>query len=181
MRKNLAWLGVVLFAVSWFVNAHKMQGMSVGFGELAEGFSELTEGLAKELGGPAPSAPSGPGPAPAVLDYGGPPGWQACRFAFDMLIDKEGMGFKGSKTERILLGATSLTNIVMLLAVLTLFLRMNGIPKGLGVLLLLCAALNLGWLYHSDADVRDQLAVGYYLWTGSFLLVGLASLMASPD
>ncbi len=178
MRRNLAWLGVVLFAVSWFVDAHKMQGMASGFGGIAEGLSELTEGVAKEMGG-TPSAQSGP--APAFLDYGGPPGWQACRLAFDMLINKEGMEFKGSETERILLGSTSLTNVVMLLAVLLLFLRMNGIPKPLGVLLLLCFALNLGWIYHSDAESRDQLAMGYYLWTGSFLLVGLASLMASPD
>lgn len=185
MGKNLAWLGVVLFAVSWFVEVHQKQGRASRVGGM---FRELQEGLEdgfKELGATPTKGPSFG--SPDLPLYGGPPGWQAARFSWDLLIDKhkssgEGASAgKGDGLKRTLLGATCLTSVVMLFAVLALFVSLRGVPRLLGLLLLGCAALNLGWIYHNDSDFREGLRAGYYLWTGSFVLVGLAALTGTRD
>jgi hypothetical protein len=84
-------------------------------------------------------------------------------------------GAEGRK--RMALGATALTNVLMLLAV---FLLLAQTRTGLvmGVLMLAAAALNAGWLYLTEGDATSILGAGYYLWAGSFLVVGFGLLRA---
>lgn len=104
----------------------------------------------------------------------GIPGWQACRAAWDLLTEKDKAD---GRTTRFLLGITCFTNGAMVLAAVAMALRRGKSPL-LGLLLLGCAALNLGWLYHDLDDFRESLKVGYYLWTGSFALAGVGFLLS---
>jgi len=149
MGRNLAWLGVVLFAVSWFVPVVAGQ-------DTARALEDLGEALSGERSSP-----------------GGPPGWQACRFAWDLLTDTSGEGPDGLDVK--VCGATCLTNVAMVAAVLAL-LASRGRRPLLGLLLLACVALNLSWIYLGEGEMRSSLAAGYYLWTASFGLVGLGLL-----
>jgi hypothetical protein len=147
MGRNLAWIGVVIFAISWFVPVVKGQDMASGLAELGSAASE------------------------GKSSFGGPPGWQACRMAWTFLTD--GDSPKGGDAWRTrVCGATCLTNVAMLLGIFILLSRRTG-AAGMGVVLLACAALNLSWLVLGDGDFRSILTVGYYLWVGSFVLVGL--------
>lgn len=171
MGRNLAWLGMVLFAVSWFLPVHEGLEAARAGRELAGGL----EGLAGALGGkdavrrPAPS-------------YGGPPGWQACRMAYDLLREeaphaREALrGADDGRTKRLVLGASSLANGVMALAALVLLLSVRGLPALMGLLLLACCGLALSWTYLTDADFRAGLQLGYWAWAGSFAVVGLGML-----
>jgi hypothetical protein len=145
MARNLMWIGVLLFAVSWFLPVVSAQG----------------------------DAPFG---AQGLKLYDGPHGWQAFRFAWDLLQDEAGVQPGASNTKRLVLGATSLTNGVMLLSVLSLFFSLRAVPRFLGWLLLVCAALNLSWIYLAEGDFVSSLRVGYYLWVGSFVVTGFAAL-----
>ncbi len=150
MRRNLAWLGLLLFAISWFVPVVKGQ-------DTMDAFRSMSGAL---TGGRADAG-------------GGPPGWQAFRFAWDLLTEKSGGGSEAWKAK--VCGATSLTNVAMLLSLFGL-LSLKGRAGGLGLLLLGCAALNLSWLYLTDGPFRSMLLAGYYLWVGSFVLVGVGLL-----
>lgn len=171
MGRNLAWLGVVLFAVSWFLPVHEgLEGARAGR-ELAAGVQDL----ARVLGEPADARRELPG-------YGGPPGWQACRMAYDLLREeaphaREALREGGEgRTKRIVLGASSLANVAMLLAVLVLLLSVRSLPAVLGLLLLACSGLALSWTYLTDAAFREGLRLGYWAWAGSFAVVGLGML-----
>lgn len=153
MGRNLAWLGVILFAVSWFVPVVKGQ-------DAADAFRELGASASGERG-----------------SHAGPPGWQAFRFAWDLLTEGSEKGQDSWKAR--VCGATCLTNVAMVLALFGL-LSLRSRAALLGMLLLGCAALNLSWIYLSEGEFREMLAVGYYLWTGSFVLVGLG-LLAPRD
>jgi hypothetical protein len=69
------------------------------------------------------------------------------------------------------LGATVLTNLLMVLAVAVLWARPGPHPR-LGLTLLLAAALDASWLYLTDDVTREVLRLGYFLWVASFALVG---------
>lgn len=173
MGRNLAWLGMVLFAVSWFLPVHEgLEGARAGQ-ELARGL----QGLAGALGGKEATGREAPA-------YGGPPGWQACRMAYDLLRDevphaREALrGGDDGRTKRLVLGTSSLANVVMVLAALALVLSVRGLPALLGLLLLACCGLALSWTYLTDAEFRAGLQLGYWAWAGSFAVVGLGMLAA---
>lgn len=163
MGRGLAWIGVVVFSISWFVPVVKGQ-------DLLNAGRDLGEDLARDEGltiprGRRDGATSGPGWLP---------GWQAARFAWDLLTGDEGLkGTKGWKDT--VLGATCLTNVLMVLAIFVL-LGPRGTSTPLGLLLVLSAVLNGGWVYLVGRDRPFELSTGYYLWAASFLVVGVAFL-----
>ena len=168
--RGLAWIGVLVFAISWFVPVVKGQDL-LNAGR--DAFTGLGEGLndggfkVKSTG----SKPDGVAGGPSWL-----PGWQACRFAWDLLTEKNDMKDDGKDAwKATFLGATCLTNVLMLLAILVL-LGPRGGNTLLGLLLLVAAVMNAGWLYLTDGEFRSALSTGYYLWAGSFALVGFAFL-----
>jgi hypothetical protein len=177
--RAVAWLGIVVFAVSWFLDVH--QGLSAA-SELERALDEPLDELRRAGGGSSDDAPESSWRPrgrrdtgrPAVV-AGGPPGWRAFRFAWDLLFTKGG----DDGVRRILLGLTSVTNVLMLGALVVL-LTGAARTRGLGFLLLAAAALNAGWIYLVD-DVREGLQVGYYLWLASFAVVGFALLRPSDE
>lgn len=175
MGRALMWIALFVYGASWFAPVHAK--LEAGGPERAvlDAFRELGEslerGLGREVGGPRAGDP-----ASGEVRYGGPPGWQAFRFAWDLLRGTDDLTFKGSDTKRVLLGLTSVTNAAMLLTALVLLLSLRGVPRMLGVLLLACAALDLGWVYLTDAELREGLRVGYWMWVGSFALAGIGAL-----
>jgi hypothetical protein len=177
MGRNLGWIAVVVFAVSWFLPVHQMQELGSVMGSMGEAFGKIGQGMAESMGGEVKKTTPDLGGAfdDAPGNYSGPPGWKAFRFAFDMLTDAhKGETKDGFKSK--LLGATSLTNGVMLLAILMLLLSPRGLSGFVGVLLLLCAGLNLSWIYLNlgEDGFIDGLRLGYYLWAGSFVLAAIA-------
>lgn len=142
-----ALLGLLLFAISWFVPVH----------EMLSGARELGRSL-ETLG-----APHSEGPLRS-----GPQGWLAARFAWDLLTN-DGPSHEAKVTA---LGLTSLTNVVMVIAALAVLVRARSGARAIGVALLGCAVLDAGWLYLTDGDFRSGLQAGYWLWLASFGVVG---------
>jgi hypothetical protein len=188
-----AWLGIVLFVVSWFVPVHVALEAS---DQMASGLNEIEREMERALGNVADELEKSGEERPRIeisksrpdvdipFVHSGPPGWRAARFAFDLLThadEKDGPGevkASGGGAKRIVLGLTSLTNLVMLAAAIVLFARGS---RGLGIALLVCAALNAGWVYLTDSDLREGLRVGYWLWLASFFLAGFGHLGASKE
>jgi hypothetical protein len=166
-------IGFVVWAISWFVSPHELisasKAIDGALSEALEGMEATLRGLAGE-DSPLTSA-SRPSTRSASsrpeIPTGGPPGWRAFRFSWDLLTGRtEG----DDAVKQKILGATGLTNLLMLVGLLALL--MGGRGSALGGLLLGCAALNLSWLYLTDADFRSGLEAGYWMWVGSFVLAG---------
>lgn len=156
MGRSLAWLGIVLFAVAWFLPVHEdLKGVDRSVKALESALENVFQG---EEGRPR-----------ADTTYSGPPGWKAFRFAWDLLTKPDEMPPLKNKT---LLGLTSLTNFAMVVAILALLLGGRSL-RGLGIALLGCAFLNLGWQLWSDGAEKG-LQIGYWLWVASFAVVGLS-------
>ena len=124
--------------------------------------------------------------------HGGPewlPGWAANLTAWNMLVQEAPhdaalmpSGLALDETKRRVLGATCLTNLMMVLAFV---LTLRGLaPIGArctGAVLLGCAVLDSTWVWLSGVDSPfGAWHVGYYLWAGSFALVG-AGLLGARD
>jgi hypothetical protein len=170
MGRGLAWIGVLIFAVAWFVPVVRHQDAPVAKpSPAANAFDDLFVHEESPIGEAADgSRLGGAGPGPRWL-----PGWQACRVAWRLLTGAEDLNGGGKDGwKRTVLGATCLTNVLMLLAVLAL-LGEGGRRGFLGRLLLVAAVLDAGWLCLLDGNVASHLRAGYYLWAGSFALVGL--------
>lgn len=158
MGRGAAWLGVLLFLVSWFVPVHEALAVS---DHLPDGFERVAEGAT--------------GRVPGV--YRGPHGWRACRAAWDLLTADDSAGRKGF--EVTLLGLTPLLNLAMGAAAL---LALGGASarrvRRVGGVLLVAFVWSLGWLYWTDGEFRSGLRAGYWMWAASFALVGTAFLGA---
>ena len=90
------------------------------------------------------------------------PGWLACVFGWVCLTDPAaGVG--------ILVGATCLTNLAMLVAVVAA--RFRGRNRFAVCLLWTCAAYDLAWLFVVPVW---QLGPAYYVWIASFVVAGTA-------
>lgn len=158
---QLLLVGAVLFLVAWFVPVYRGQDV---FGALP--------GFAASLG----ISPEG-----ALQSLSGPdwlPGWSACKFAWHLLTTDESLGRDSERWKQYLLGATCLTNAVMVLALLAALLRAcrGGVAVLLGVALLACAGADAAWIYLIDQNPLDVYRPGYFLWLGSFALVGVGAL-----
>jgi hypothetical protein len=90
------------------------------------------------------------------------PGWAACAFGWVCLAD-------GHDVVGVLVGATCLTNLAMLVAVVAA--RFRGPNRFAARLLWGCAAYDLAWLF--VVPVR-QLGPGYCAWIASFAVAGAA-------
>lgn len=158
---QLLLVGAVLFAVSWFVPVYRGQDV---FGALP--------GFAASLG----ISPEG-----ALQALSGPdwlPGWSACKFAWHLLTTDESLGRDSERWKQYLLGASCLTNAVMALALLAAMVRAcrGGFAVALGLALLACAGADAAWIYLIDQDPLDVYRPGYFVWLGSFVVVGLGAL-----
>ena len=162
LAKNLVWIGVAAWAISWFVSPH------VGI-SLMKGGAGAVDEIGKSLEGATVTPKDKDMPS-------GPPGWIAFRFAWDMAFSgktPEGGDSAAGEPEKSL-GFTCLTNFVMALAVLALLFGVRGGGAVLlGMLLLASAAFDAGWLYRTDDKFRSGLESGYWMWLGSFALAGL--------
>jgi len=144
--------GVVLYLVAWLVPVFEGQQL----------LGSASEWLRAR--GTAANAASGP-------DW--LPGWGACRFAWDLLVGDPPSQDEVWKSR--VLGATCLSNLMMLAAFVVFFARKH--RALVGVLLLGCAALDASWLYLCEQELIESLRPGYYLWLLSFVLTGLGALL----
>jgi hypothetical protein len=163
--RGIAVLGLVLFAVSWFVEAHDALGIADDLSELVGAVGQV----GAETGLERP-------PPPDIRR--GPPGWRAARAAWDLLGDDDATRSEGT-FRTTWLGLTPLTNVAMLVAAALLFARRS--LRACAVLLFACAAMNAGWLVLTDAKLRDGLGAGYFLWLGSFVVTGVGALRAAGE
>lgn len=150
-------VGVVLWLVSWFVPVFSGQDLLGGLGKFADQLGTSPEHAATPLDGP---------------DW--LPGWMACHFAWQLLVDPP-QDSKEPRWQQVLCGASCLTNAVMALAVLYALMRRRGVLLGLA--LLACAGIDSSWLWVSDGSAREWLRPGYYLWLASFPLAGAGLLL----
>ena len=175
MGRGFAWIGVIVFAISWFVPVWKGQ-------DLMNAGRDVVEGLGNDAD--SPLKVKGPGRTGVASGPTWLPGWQACRVAWELLTGdekamQEGKDGKDEAWKAKVLGATCLTNALMLVSVLMLLGHRIRNPV-LALLMLAAAGLNASWLYLGNSEFRSLLSTGYYLWAGSFLVVGLG-LMGGRD
>jgi hypothetical protein len=166
--KGLAMVGLLVFAVSWFLPVH----------EGLDAVSDLERGMGNLVGAKVE------GGLP-----GGPPGWKAFRLNWDELWKGETWSDAGDEPRKLVWNLTSVTNLLMLAAAFVVFAGGRA-ARGMGWALIAALALNASWLYlKSDllpaemgggGSVREGLRVGYYAWLASFGLVG-AGLLAHRD
>lgn len=149
-------LGIVLFVVAWFVPVCKGQELFAGLGSVTREFGSSPEAVGAALDGPEWL-----------------PGWPACQFAWQLLIDDHPQGSGNAWKQRVA-GASCLTNVVMVLAIAFAALRRT--HPLLGAALLACAGVDASWIWLSDRNPFEWLRMGYFLWLASFPLVGLAML-----
>lgn len=173
MGRPVAWIGVLLFAVAWFVPTMKGQELLGMASELGSSLDGGMQGL--EIKKTETSGPFGKGGLPSGPSW--LPGWQACSFAWTLLT--EGGGDAPDAWKARVLGATCLTNLLMGLTIVLLLGQKSGNPV-LALVLLGAVALNASWIYLGGGEggksMAEGLSAGYYLWTASFLVVGVGLL-----
>jgi hypothetical protein len=155
---SLALVGFVLFAASWLVPVVRHQSLLDVVGGITRAFGSSPEAVGAGLGGP---------------DW--LPGWSACRFAWQLLVDPQPQG-GGEQWKQYLAGSSCLTNLVMLGAFVAALAR--GRTAVLGAMLLGCTAVDASWVYLGDENTWDQLGAGYWMWLVSFVLAGIGLLRA---
>lgn len=152
---QMALVGAVLFVVSWFVPVYSGQQL---FGALP--------GVAKAFGA------SGQGPLVALDAPEWLPGWGACKFAWHLLIDGDQLPRDDAWKQR-LAGSSCLTNAAMVMGLLLLVASRQRLLVGL--LLLGCVFVNSSWIWLVDQNPFDVYRAGYFLWLGSFAVVGIGA------
>lgn len=158
---QLMLVGAVLFVVSWLVPVHERQdllGTPSGWMDWMEKRGVKPDITPRDLS------------APRWL-----PGWSACKFSWYMLTEPEGQVPEDHRWKQYLLGATCLTNGMMVLGLLAAAKRRLAIAAGLA--LLGCTAANASWIYLVDQNPLEIYRAGYFLWLGSFALVGIGALV----
>lgn len=149
-------VGAVLYVVSWFVPVYSGQQL---FGTLP--------GIAKAFGA------SGQGGLMALDAPDWLPGWGACKFAWHLLINAEPLPSDDGWKQR-LAGSSCLTNVAMVLGLLLLVARRRRLLVGL--VLLGCVFVNFSWIWLVDQDPFEIYRLGYFLWLGSFAVVGIGAI-----
>jgi hypothetical protein len=155
---RLMLVGAVLFVVSWLVPVYRAQDLL-----------DTLPGLVSSLG----ANPNGTLNAMSGPDW--LPGWSACKFAWSLLTADAAQMPEDHRWKQFLLGATCLTNALMVLGLLAAARRRLAIVVGL--MLLGCTAANASWIYLVDQNPFDIYRAGYFLWLSSFALVGIGALV----
>lgn len=156
-----ALVGVVLWLVSWFVPVFSGQSLLNGLGQFASDVGAKTEAPLHAIGGPQWL-----------------PGWTACRFAWEVLVDPP-EDSREPRWQLALCGASCLTNAVMLVAVAFLLAKYRS--PGIGVALLASAGVASSWLWAGDGSAREWLQAGYYFWLASFAIAGIGFVLAARE
>lgn len=171
----LVFLGLVVWGISWFVSPHKAAEAAVA---MEDTMRQVGTELGKSLGAPPPTSSGSSSMSP------GPHGWRAFRLSWDILTGeaKPAEGRVQKPHERILLGLSGLTNVLMLLGALFLFRGTDGgAARALGVALLVAVAIDLSWLYLNDGEFRSGIQAGYWMWVAGFGLASFGFLARSRD
>ena len=155
---RLLLVGAVLFAVSWLVPVYQGQEL---FGALP--------GWGARLGAP-PEGMLGAISGPDWL-----PGWSACKFAWQLLTATDSPVPQDDRWKQYLLGATCLTNGLMVLGLLLAAARR--LPLAIGLVMLAAAVANGSWIYLADQNPFELYRAGYFLWLASFVLVAVGALL----
>lgn len=142
-------LGLVVYLVSWF--------FPVCRGEAFWGPTEFFLGILPHTS--LPTLPEGPEWLP---------GWQAVRIACWSLTSTEVRAEDVVRARA--LGCTAMTNIVMLIGMLTVSARRTN--AWAGSILIACAVYNSSWIYLLSDKERPTYLLGYYCWLASFALTG---------
>jgi hypothetical protein len=106
---------------------------------------------------------------PVVDDYRG---WQAFRVALSPAWPYENFRFDAWYDAALTI-ASSLTNVVFVLALAAVTLRLSATRTLTGILLG-AVLLNLQWLVRAGAQFTE-LGVGYFVWVAAFPLLALAA------
>ncbi|MBK7641497.1 MAG: hypothetical protein IPJ19_00365 [Planctomycetes bacterium] len=106
----------------------------------------------------------------STLSDGVLPGWEALRAAFSPIWPGD---FGGTQLQGALCVGTGLTNLVFLVAFTRLVRREAPRTRLWSWSLFVAAALDTFWIFAEGAP--PGLSVGYYLWLGSFVLLGVAA------
>jgi hypothetical protein len=168
--RAIAWIGILVFLAAWFCPAHETQDFFKTAAAKVE--AEAPAGGKLETKGGDLPLPEGPSWLP---------GWEAVRVAWKNLTTEAPEGTSDGWKARVV-GSTCLTNALMILAILLLLGQRSGNPL-MGLLILAAAGLNASWIYLSDDpnETMKQLKIGYWLWAGSFALVGLGLMAGRGD
>lgn len=153
----LTLIGGVLYVVAWFVPVARGQEFFGGVLALAGKAGTSPQTLTAELGGP---------------DW--LPGWVACKFAWNMLVGPSDAQV-GSSWRQHLAGSSCLINVVMAVVLIAVALGVRSRLQGTA--LLVCAGVGASWAYLLDKNPFEVWGAGYWLWLGSFVLVGLGLLL----
>lgn len=160
---HLLVIGLVLYAVAWLVPVYKGQDFVGQLGNFSKGLQGFAQGA--NTNPAASQMPSGP-------DW--LPGWQACQFSWNILIDESTWSENASWKAQVA-GSSCLTNLAMLVSLLlVLGKKKNAL---VGVVMLACAGLDASWMFLIDKDPFSVFRVGYFLWVASFAIVGIGMLM----
>ena len=155
---RLLLVGAVLFAVSWLVPVYQGQEL---FGALP--------GWGARLGAP-PEGMLGAISGPDWL-----PGWSACKFAWQLLTANDSPVPQDDRWKQYLLGATCLTNGLMVLGLVVAAARRW--PLVIGLVMLAATGANASWIWFADRNPFELYRAGYFLWLASFVLVAVGALL----
>lgn len=173
--RAIAWIGILVFIAAWFCPVVKGQDFLKARSEEQESVKGAANAAANALGARTYKLPEGPNWLP---------GWEACRFAWDVLTEGDiaVAGETGDSWKARVKGSTCLTNVLMILGLLLLLGQRSGNPL-MGLLMLAAAGLNASWIYLGEdpSKVMEDLKIGYWLWAGSFVLVGLGLMAGKAD
>lgn len=100
--------------------------------------------------------------------YGRFPGW----LAFIMSLSMIGESSMFTDFTSTVGPFSALTNIWFLLSAVMVLFRPRRYPRAFFIGLVLCTIINILWIPTGD------LAIGYYLWFGSFIILTIASYLA---
>jgi hypothetical protein len=169
--RAIAWIGVLVFLAAWVCPVMPGQDFFKARAEEEKSAKDGSGGGSFSVKLKDTQLPEGPSWLP---------GWEACRFAWQLLV--EGLPDTKDPWKDRVRGGSCLTNVLMVLGLLLLLGQRSGNPL-MGLLMLAAAGLNASWIYLDDdpSKVMENVKLGYWLWTGSFVLVGLGLMAGKPD
>jgi hypothetical protein len=101
-------------------------------------------------------------------------GWEAVRM---------GLSSSGEVTRdrrRVFVRAMGFTNLLLPIGALALRVRREGVRRALAVVALMAGAFNQSAYFWLEPAIRSHLAIGYWVWVASFVLLGMALALPRP-